>query len=144
MQHVCVGFFINLKSYTQIRVIFQLLEWTLLWPSSSQSLSAQTRPLLFTEKHREMARKALKKKALSPGPPVLHQPRQGGKRWGEEAWGGRRSCCSWCLNNAGEHVFVLQLFTVSGFPFRTVKYNKGYAALSQHAEDSLVALDSDR
>lgn len=27
-----------------------------------------------------MARKALKKKALSPGPPVTHQPRQGAKR----------------------------------------------------------------
>uniref|UniRef100_A0A3Q0RF75 Family with sequence similarity 219 member B n=1 Tax=Amphilophus citrinellus TaxID=61819 RepID=A0A3Q0RF75_AMPCI len=55
---------------------------------------------LKLQKHREMARKALKKKALSPGPPVTHQPRQGAKRMvkynkGYAALSHTQDTCDW-------------------------------------------------
>ncbi|XP_073706538.1 protein FAM219B-like [Garra rufa] len=56
------------------------------------------------QKHRDTARRALQKRGLGSGRPVLHQPRHKPK---------------------------------------TVKFNKGYAALSQTGEDSLISLDSD-
>ncbi|XP_006629154.1 protein FAM219B [Lepisosteus oculatus] len=59
---------------------------------------------LKLQRHRDMAKKALKKKGLTAGA-VVQQPKPGAKR--------------------------------------SVKYNKGYAALSQNSEDALVSLDSD-
>uniref|UniRef100_A0A8C1ZS14 Family with sequence similarity 219 member B n=1 Tax=Cyprinus carpio TaxID=7962 RepID=A0A8C1ZS14_CYPCA len=56
------------------------------------------------QKHRDTARRALQKRGLGSGRPVLHQPRH---------------------------------------KPTTVRFSKGYAALSQTGDDSLVSLDSD-
>ncbi|XP_069758757.1 protein FAM219B [Narcine bancroftii] len=59
---------------------------------------------LKLQKHQELAKRALKKKAMGGGP-ILHQPKSGTKR--------------------------------------LIKFNKGYSALKQHPDESLVSLESD-
>lgn len=69
-------------------------------PTSTRTSSIH----LKLQKHRELAKRVLKKKAMAGGP-VLQQPKSGTKR--------------------------------------LVKFNKGYSALKQNPDESLVSLESD-
>ncbi|XP_078286000.1 protein FAM219B-like isoform X3 [Rhinoraja longicauda] len=69
-------------------------------PTSTRTSSLH----LKLQKHRELVKRVLRKKAMAGGP-VLHQPKSGTKR--------------------------------------LVKFNKGYSALKQNPDESLVSLESD-